>query len=117
MHYEYKSNDSHNLRRRKIYKLYHKDHFEPRRSDSSERRPNSPRNPRKKINFIPPTRQKSYANLPVASQTSPRIQNPSLVHNTQPPRRNRMGDCMKLPIFKGSRLEDPEQHWFLCDAM
>lgn len=28
-----------------------------------------------------------------------------------------MGDDMKLPIFKGSVLEDPEQHWFLCDAM
>ena len=28
-----------------------------------------------------------------------------------------MGDDMKLLVFKGSRLEDPEQHWFLCEAM
>ena len=28
-----------------------------------------------------------------------------------------MGDDMKLPIFKGTRAEDPEQHWFLCEAM
>ena len=26
------------------------------------------------------------------------------------------GDDMKLLVFKGSRLEDPEQHWFLCDV-
>ena len=24
---------------------------------------------------------------------------------------------MKLPIFKGTGAEDPEQHWFLCEAM
>ena len=34
-----------------------------------------------------------------------------------PPQRNRMGDDMKLPIFKGTGAEDPEQHWFLCEAM
>ena len=28
-----------------------------------------------------------------------------------------MGDDMKLLVFKGSRLEDPEQHWFLCEAV
>lgn len=28
-----------------------------------------------------------------------------------------MGDDIKLPVFKGSRLEDPEQHWFLCDVV
>ena len=28
-----------------------------------------------------------------------------------------MGDDMKLPIFKGTGEEDPEQHWFLCEAM
>ena len=37
--------------------------------------------------------------------------------NQHPPRRNRMGDDMKLPIFKGTGAEDPEQHWFLCEAM
>ena len=24
---------------------------------------------------------------------------------------------MKLLVFRGSRLEDPEKHWFLCEAM
>ena len=28
-----------------------------------------------------------------------------------------MVDNIKLPIFRGTRLEDPEQHWFLCEAM
>ena len=28
-----------------------------------------------------------------------------------------MGDDMKLQVFKGTRLEDPEQHWFLCSAI
>lgn len=28
-----------------------------------------------------------------------------------------MGGDMKLPVFKGSRLEDPEKHWFLCDVV
>ena len=28
-----------------------------------------------------------------------------------------MDDDMKLPIFRGPGLEDPEQHWFLCDAV
>ena len=27
-----------------------------------------------------------------------------------------MGVDMKLPVFKGSRLEDPQQHWFLCEV-
>ena len=28
-----------------------------------------------------------------------------------------MGDDMKLPTFKGTGVEDPEQHWFLCEAV
>jgi hypothetical protein len=28
-----------------------------------------------------------------------------------------MGDDMKLPVFKGLGLEDPEQHWFRCEAV
>ena len=28
-----------------------------------------------------------------------------------------MGDDTKLPIFRGTGLEDPEQHWFLCEAV
>ena len=37
--------------------------------------------------------------------------------NQHPPRRNRMGDDMKLPMFKGTGAEDLKQHWFLCEAM
>ena len=28
-----------------------------------------------------------------------------------------MVDDIKLPIFRGSRLEDPKQHWFLCEVV
>ena len=28
-----------------------------------------------------------------------------------------MGDDMKLPVFKGLGLEDPKQHWFLCEVV
>ena len=37
--------------------------------------------------------------------------------NQNPPHRNRMGDDMKLPTFKGTGAEDSEQHWFLCEAV
>ena len=37
--------------------------------------------------------------------------------NKNPPPRNRMEDDMKLPTFKGTGSEDPEQHWFLCEAI
>ena len=37
--------------------------------------------------------------------------------NQNPPRRNRMGDDMKLPTFRGTGAEDLEQHWFLCEAV
>ena len=51
--------------------------------------------------------------------TSPTSTPPSGSHtaNQHPPRRNRMGDDMKLPTFKGIGAEDPEQHWFLCEAV
>ena len=27
------------------------------------------------------------------------------------------GDDEKLPLFHGNMTEDPEQHWFLCEAV
>ena len=27
-----------------------------------------------------------------------------------------MSDDMKLPVFKGTGLEDPEKHFFLCES-
>ena len=28
-----------------------------------------------------------------------------------------MGDDMKLPTFRGTGAEDPEEHWFLCEVV
>ena len=28
-----------------------------------------------------------------------------------------MADNIKLPVFRGTRLEDPYQHWFLCKVV
>ena len=28
-----------------------------------------------------------------------------------------MGDDIKLPIFRGTGTEDPDQHFFLCEAI
>jgi hypothetical protein len=28
-----------------------------------------------------------------------------------------MVDEMRLPIFRGDGSEDPDQHWFLCEAI
>ena len=52
-----------------------------------------------------------------ATSPSPIPPSGSNAANQHPPRRNRMGDDMKLPIFKGTWAEDPEQHWFLCESM
>ena len=117
MHNEYEYDDSHNLISEKRYKVDYEDHFEHCRSHSSEPRLNSPSNTRKESGLIPPTPHKFFVNPPVTSQTSPRGRGQPPVQNTQPPRRNRMGDDMKLPVFKGSRLEDPKQHWFLCEVV
>ena len=48
------------------------------------------------------------------TSTPPSGSNPAHHH---PPRRNRMGDEMKLPTFKGIGAEDPKQHWFLCESI
>ena len=62
-----------------------------------------------------------YSSSPTAhtTTTSPTSTPPSGSNtaNQHPPRRNRMGDDMKLPTFKGTGAEDPEQHWFLCEVV
>ena len=97
-------------------------------SSSPSTRYQSP-NPRKifaeDIHYQPYTPQK-----PVGTQNNPTGTPSSSSHtahttppsgsntaNQNPPPRNRMGDDMKLPIFKGTGSEDPEQHWFLCEAI
>ena len=102
MHYEYESNDSHNLRSGKIYKVDHEDQFEHCISHSSEPRVKSPGRLKKRRNFIPPTPHKSFANPLGTNQNSPRGHGPPPTQNIQPPRRNRTGDDMKLPVFKGT---------------
>ena len=52
-----------------------------------------------------------------ATSPTPTPPSGSTIANQNPPRRNRMGDDMKLPTFKGTGAEDPEQHWFLCEAV
>ena len=47
---------------------------------------------------------------PVSSQGTLMVQQPQQVH------RNRMADEIKLPIFRGIGLENPDQHQFLCEA-
>ena len=95
MHKYYEFEDSYNLRSGNIYKVDYEDCFGHHHSNSSEARPDSPSNSRKESGLIPPTPQKLLVNLPRGQGTPPPQQ-------PQPPRRNRMGDDMKLPIFKGT---------------
>ena len=101
----------------KRYKVDYEDCSGHRRTNNSEARPDSPNNSRREGGLIPPTPQKLLANSPIVNQSSPKGQVPPSSQQPQQPRRNRMGDDMKLPVFKGTRLEDPEQHWFLCEVV
>ena len=76
MHYEYESNDSHNLRSGKIFKVDRGDQLEHLRSHSSESRIKSPGRPKRRRNFIPPTPHKSFANPLGTSQNSRRGHSP-----------------------------------------
>ena len=52
--------------------------------------------------------------IPVAGQSSPASSN----HSS--PLRSQMAhvhDDIKLPVYKGTGSEDPEQFWFLCEAV
>lgn len=52
-----------------------------------------------------------------SSQTPPSSQGTPPVQQTQPPRRSRVDDDIKLPLFRGTGLEDPEYNWFFCEAV
>jgi hypothetical protein len=41
----------------------------------------------------------------------------SLVHTQSRNQGRSMADEMRLPIFRGDGSEDPDQHWFLCEAV
>ena len=40
-----------------------------------------------------------------------------MVQQPQQVFKNRVANGIRLPIFRGTRLEDPYQHWFLCEAV
>ena len=52
-----------------------------------------------------------------ATSPTPTPPSGSNTANQHPPRRNRMGHDRKLPTFKGTGAKDPEQHWFICEAI
>ena len=57
---------------------------------------------------------------PATGQTAPANPSPSTSYPPPNPPRNPMAhlaDDIKLPIFKGTGSEDPEQFWFLCEAV
>ena len=107
MHNDNDSEDSHHLRSGKRYKVDYKDCYGHCRINCSEARPNSPSKNRKEGGLIPPTPHKLLVNPSIVNQTPPRGQGPPSPQQPQPPRRNRMADDMKLPVFRGTGLEDP----------
>ena len=62
---------------------------------------------------------------PISAQTqqtnSPRAQthhpSPSSTQQNPPLHRKRMGDDIKLPVFRGTGAKDPDQHFFLCEVV
>ena len=115
---------------RKIYRVESEDHS-PEHHPSSSRSvksnphvtsgeegglvPYRPTTPQKTLgeqgNPIVPLQSGSSSQTPPSSQRTPPVQ------QTQPPRRSRIVDDIKLPIFRGTGLEDPKQHWLLCEAV
>ena len=60
------------------------------------------------------------SSIPVAGQYSPVSSPPPATSPPPTPPRSMMvdmNDDIKLPVFKGTGSEDPEQFWFLCEAV
>ena len=83
-------------------------------SDNTRQQIQNPRTPQKPVGT-----QHNPAGTPSSSSHTAHTTPPSGSNtaNQNPPPRNRMGDDMKLPTFKGTGSEDPEKHWFLCEAI
>lgn len=96
----------------KRYKVYHEDYsLEHRPSSSSGVKSNPLVTSRKESGLTPTTPHKtlgSQANPTVSSQTPPSGQGTPTTQKAQPPHKNTMVDDMKLPVFRGTGLEDPE---------
>ena len=121
MHKTYDFEEFGYLRSGKRYKLEHKDYFlEYCLSSSSRAKSNPPITSREESGLTPPTLQRTIgrkANPTVCSQIPPSGQGTPTAQKPQPPHRNTMGDDMKLSVFRGTGLEDPKQHWFLCEVV
>lgn len=118
MHKTYEFKDSHHPRSGKRYKVDHKSYFleyHPSISESAksnlEESELKPTTPQRTVGSQGNTTSSSF------SQTPPRAQKTPMSQWTQLPHRNVMADDIKLPIFRGTRSEDLDQHWFLCEAM
>ena len=60
------------------------------------------------------SKSKPSPSIPVAGQSSPASSNPSSSPRSQ---LAHVHDDIKLPVFKGTGSEYPEQLWFLCEAV
>ena len=78
-----------------------------------QRRPIIPENPSQSESHPSPS-------IPVAGQST-QVSSPPPTSSPPPsPPRSamaHMNDDIKLPVFKGTGSEDPEQFWFLCEAV
>ena len=78
-----------------------------------QRRPIIPKNP-------PQSEINPSLSIPIVGQSTP-VSSPLPTSSPPPtPRRSTMAhmhDDIKLPVFEGTGLEDPEQFWFLCEAV
>ena len=111
-------------RSRKKYKVDHRSPIFENSSDSIRQQiPSTTEESEEGIPYHPytPQKQTGTQNNPVgtpssssqtvptpATTTSPTPLSGSTPVSQNPPQRNRMGDDMKLPIFKGTGAEDPE---------
>ena len=80
---------------------------------TSQRRPIIPENPSQSESHPSPS-------IPVAGQSTP-VSSPPPTSSPPPspprPAMDHMHDDIKLLVFKGIGSEDPEQFWFLCEAV
>ena len=113
--------DSHILRSGKRYKVDHGGYYleyPPSISESVKSNPEA-------SELNPGTLQRNLGTqgnptVPLSgsnsSQTPPSDQKTPTSQQTQPLRRNVMADDIKLYVFRGTGLENPDQHWFLCEV-
>ena len=118
MHKSYEFEDSHHLRSRKRYKVDHKGYFleyHPSISETVKSNPEEselkPTTPQRTVGSQGNPASSSSSQGPPSGKKTPTSQQTQLLH------RNVMADDIKLHVFRGTRLEDPDQHWFLCKAI